>query len=169
MESGMTNVEAEDKLKGTVSANKNEILYQNGINYNNEPAIFRKGTVLYRDYELAPALEGSADILEQVVSDTEEVPTRAEILSKESTQKMSKSAQDKERKSKERAGVQLENCDLINNDFWHRRPWILSGRAGRLRNIPALAMLPAGDGESLGEGVKIGQVNGEDVVGIEIK
>jgi hypothetical protein len=42
--------EAEQRLKGTVSADKNEILFREfGINYNNEPECFKKGTVLYRD------------------------------------------------------------------------------------------------------------------------
>jgi tRNA(His) 5'-end guanylyltransferase len=42
--------EAEQRLKGTVSADKNEILFKEfGLNYNNEPECFKKGTVLYRD------------------------------------------------------------------------------------------------------------------------
>jgi tRNA(His) guanylyltransferase len=36
-------------LKGTVSKDKHEILFKNyGINYNNEPVMFRKGTTLVR-------------------------------------------------------------------------------------------------------------------------
>ncbi|XP_055709236.1 probable tRNA(His) guanylyltransferase [Phlebotomus papatasi] len=46
---GLTNSEAEAKLRGTVSSDKHELLFQHfGINYNNLPAIFRKGTVLLR-------------------------------------------------------------------------------------------------------------------------
>uniref|UniRef100_A0A1L8DHM4 Probable tRNA(His) guanylyltransferase n=1 Tax=Nyssomyia neivai TaxID=330878 RepID=A0A1L8DHM4_9DIPT len=46
---GLTNSEAEAKLRGTVAADKNEILFQRfGINYNNLPAMYRKGTVLLR-------------------------------------------------------------------------------------------------------------------------
>lgn len=45
--------EAEQRLSGTVSADKNEILFkQFGINYNNEPECFKKGTILYRDVRL---------------------------------------------------------------------------------------------------------------------
>ena len=41
--------EAEQKLKGTLAADKNEILFsQFGINYNNEEPMYRKGSVLYR-------------------------------------------------------------------------------------------------------------------------
>ncbi|KAJ8669845.1 hypothetical protein QAD02_001104 [Eretmocerus hayati] len=45
----MTPQQAEEKLSGTLSAHKNEILFQEfGINYNNEPPIFKKGTTLIR-------------------------------------------------------------------------------------------------------------------------
>lgn len=44
---GMKNTEAEERLRGTVSADKNEILFSEfGINYNNLPAMYRKGTIL---------------------------------------------------------------------------------------------------------------------------
>ena len=34
--------------KGTLAADKNEIMFSRfGINYNNEPEIFKKGTVIY--------------------------------------------------------------------------------------------------------------------------
>ncbi|XP_049289272.1 probable tRNA(His) guanylyltransferase [Anopheles funestus] len=45
--SGLSNMEAEKRLQGTLSGDKNEILFsQFGINYNNEPLIYRKGTIL---------------------------------------------------------------------------------------------------------------------------
>ncbi|KAF1943541.1 Thg1-domain-containing protein [Clathrospora elynae] len=48
---GMGAREAEQRLKGTVSSDKNEILFKEfGINYNNEPECFKKGTVLYRNF-----------------------------------------------------------------------------------------------------------------------
>jgi tRNA(His) guanylyltransferase len=43
----MTNVEAEERLRGTFSADKNEILFSEfKINYNSLPAMYRKGTIL---------------------------------------------------------------------------------------------------------------------------
>lgn len=49
VDSGKTETEAEDILKKTLSADKNEILFsQFGVNYNNLPGIYRKGTLLYR-------------------------------------------------------------------------------------------------------------------------
>lgn len=47
LKKGMTNQEAEERLRGTLSADKNEILFSEfGINYNTLPAMFRKGTIL---------------------------------------------------------------------------------------------------------------------------
>ncbi|KAG8281607.1 tRNA-histidine guanylyltransferase 1-like [Homalodisca vitripennis] len=45
----MTTKEAEERLKGTLSSEKNEILFSEfNINYNNEPEQFKKGTSLVR-------------------------------------------------------------------------------------------------------------------------
>jgi tRNA(His) guanylyltransferase len=47
LKKGLKNSEAEERLRGTVSSDKNEILFSEfGINYNTIPAIFRKGTIL---------------------------------------------------------------------------------------------------------------------------
>ena len=41
-------------MQGTVSSDKNEILFKRfGINYNNEPEMFKKGSVVYRQVGLA--------------------------------------------------------------------------------------------------------------------
>lgn len=54
---GMTNVAAEKRLSGTFSADKNELLFAEfGINYNNEPAMFRKGTTLLKKRVSVPEL-----------------------------------------------------------------------------------------------------------------
>lgn len=46
---GLTTTAAERRLMGTSSADKNEILFKEfGINYNNEPEIFKKGSIIYR-------------------------------------------------------------------------------------------------------------------------
>lgn len=45
----LTPTQAEEKLRGTLASHKNELLFQEfGINYNNEPLLFRKGTTLIR-------------------------------------------------------------------------------------------------------------------------
>jgi hypothetical protein len=41
--------QAEERLRGTQASDKNELLFSEfGLNYNNEPPMFRKGTVLIR-------------------------------------------------------------------------------------------------------------------------
>ena len=105
--------DAELELKGTVSGDKNEILFKRfGINYNNEPMIFRKGSVVYRKYDVK---EGSAGD----IGDKGDVP-------------MTKTQLERERKRKMKAEVVVEHCDLIQDAFWEARPYILAGKRGVL-------------------------------------
>ncbi|KAF8469123.1 putative tRNAHis guanylyltransferase [Kalaharituber pfeilii] len=46
---GLGRREAEQRLAGTFSKDKHEILFGFGINYNNEPEIWKKGSVAYRE------------------------------------------------------------------------------------------------------------------------
>ncbi|KAL3436691.1 tRNAHis guanylyltransferase [Aspergillus tetrazonus] len=117
LKGGMSNTDAENELKGTLSSDKNEILFKRfGINYNNEEEIYKKGSVVYRQYQLeerkplqAPEEEGP--------------PVQGNI---------SKSQQEKLRKLRRKAQVVVEHVDIIKDEFWERRPWILSGKPGRL-------------------------------------
>nr|XP_014698205.2 probable tRNA(His) guanylyltransferase isoform X1 [Equus asinus] len=46
-QSGLTPAQAQERLQGTLAADKNEILFSEfNINYNDEPLMYRKGTVL---------------------------------------------------------------------------------------------------------------------------
>ncbi|XP_060526870.1 probable tRNA(His) guanylyltransferase [Cylas formicarius] len=46
---GLTNTEADQRLCGTLSSDKNEILFSEfHTNYNNEPVLYKKGTILLR-------------------------------------------------------------------------------------------------------------------------
>ncbi|XP_055345819.1 probable tRNA(His) guanylyltransferase [Paramacrobiotus metropolitanus] len=59
---GMTPAEAQLRLKGTLAGDKNEILFsQFGINYNNLPQLYRKGSVLIRR-ECSPVVDGGGDL-----------------------------------------------------------------------------------------------------------
>uniref|UniRef100_A0A1D1XWU3 tRNA(His) guanylyltransferase n=1 Tax=Anthurium amnicola TaxID=1678845 RepID=A0A1D1XWU3_9ARAE len=50
VKSGKTESEAESYLEGTKESEKNELLFQQfGINYNNLPLMFRKGSSVFRD------------------------------------------------------------------------------------------------------------------------
>jgi tRNA(His) guanylyltransferase len=51
----------QERLSGTFSSDKNEILFSEfGINYNNEPEQFKKGTTLFR--KKVPAAEAKAKL-----------------------------------------------------------------------------------------------------------
>lgn len=61
---GKSNKEAEEKLKGTLAKDKNEILFSDfGINYNNEPEQFRKGTTLLKAKKGEPPVTLFCDII----------------------------------------------------------------------------------------------------------
>nr|CAG4651210.1 EOG090X0AR4 [Simocephalus serrulatus]SVE94413.1 EOG090X0AR4 [Simocephalus serrulatus] len=65
---GMSPNEAEKILKGTLSGDKNEILFsQFGINYNNEPEMFRKGTLLVRRRVPVPLPNGGTREKSQII------------------------------------------------------------------------------------------------------
>ncbi len=49
LKGGLSNNEAQERLKGTLAKDKNEILFSEfGINYNNEPDQFKKGTIIIK-------------------------------------------------------------------------------------------------------------------------
>lgn len=94
---GLTPKEAENRLIGTISSDKNELLFlEFGINYNNEPEVFRKGTILVREYAKGP--EGPELSTRQL--------QRAEKL-------------------RRKAEINQHHTDIIGDAFWTERPWIL--------------------------------------------
>ncbi|KAI2481170.1 tRNA guanylyltransferase [Pyrenophora tritici-repentis] len=95
---GMGAREAEQRLKGTVSSEKNEILFKEfGINYNNEPDCFKKGTVLYRDFFPKPrAIEsekGSATARPIIQTSFPSEPIASPALQQAKTHKTSRSVE----------------------------------------------------------------------------
>jgi tRNA(His) guanylyltransferase len=115
----MSNTEAENLLKGTIAADKNEILFSRfKVNYNNEPEIFRKGSVVFRDFEL-----DEPQNLVQEMDGTISANGQQGALSKTQSEKI--------RKEKAKARVVVKHLDIIKDDFWERRSWILSGKVGK--------------------------------------
>ncbi len=103
----MTNQQAQDRLKGTFSNDKNEILFsQFGINYNNEPEQFKKGTVLWRKRVEIP-IEDAGDELEPQPKNPKK--------SKQSVEGF-----------KIRTQIQESNCDIIGDQFWIDNPEVLN-------------------------------------------
>ncbi|KAK4461904.1 tRNA guanylyltransferase [Cladorrhinum samala] len=114
---GIEALEAEKMLKGTLAADKNEILWSKfNINYNNESEIYKKGSVIFRDYELVqPGTHNTAT----------EVDKQAQPI------QQSKNQVDKERKLRGKAQIVVEHLDIIKDDFWDQRPWLLSNKPGK--------------------------------------
>ncbi|KAK5109950.1 hypothetical protein LTR62_006439 [Meristemomyces frigidus] len=111
----MSPTDAEQSLKGTLSRDKNEILYSRfGINYNNEPEVFRKGTIVYRSYEQTTHPNGLAN-----GADGDKGPTA-----------LSKTQMQKELKRKQKASIAMEHVDIIGDAFWDARPYILANKRG---------------------------------------
>ncbi|KAL8963298.1 MAG: hypothetical protein Q9193_000421 [Seirophora villosa] len=103
---GMLRTEAEETLKGSVAADKNEILFSRfGMNYNDELEQFRKGSVMYRDYE-----------------DVNTAPSKSQQGEPSRTQK------EKGKKRRRKAEITLQCTDLIRDEFWNARPWLFSDR-----------------------------------------
>ncbi|KAI1342824.1 Thg1 C terminal domain-containing protein [Xylariaceae sp. FL0016] len=118
---GMSATEADKFLSGTLSADKNEILFSRfGINYNNEPEIYKKGSLVFRDYELVEP--GTHDTM--AAEDEQGQPA-----------KQSKTQEEKDKKSRRKAHVVVEHLDIIKDDFWDRRPWLLSSKPGKVKPV----------------------------------
>ncbi|MCJ1421478.1 tRNA-His guanylyltransferase [Xylographa parallela] len=112
--SGIPPTQAEEELKGTVAADKNEILFTKyGINYNDEPEIYRKGSFVYRSFtvlDFSSTRDGLNDC-GPVISDP-----------------APKTQPEKERTKRAKTSILVEHLDLIKDGFWQRRPWLLSDR-----------------------------------------
>ncbi|KAI4263285.1 MAG: hypothetical protein L6R42_001564 [Xanthoria sp. 1 TBL-2021] len=107
----MGTTEAEEALKGTVASQKHELLFSRfGINYNDEPEQFKKGSVLFRDYGIPST--GATDNM------------TAEHYGEE--REISKKRKEKERKRRSKAEIELQFVDIIRDHFWEAHPWLLT-------------------------------------------
>lgn len=122
-----------------MSADKNEILFKRfGINYNNELEIYKKGTVLYRQvcanfYDVALSVSTCSNMSQQYELEKPK-PTKAPVNEESPVveSQQSRSQQDKIRKLRRKAQVVIDHVDIIKDEFWEKRPWILSGNPGKL-------------------------------------
>ncbi|TEY74610.1 hypothetical protein BOTCAL_0072g00060 [Botryotinia calthae] len=110
---------AEKELAGSLAADKNEILFSRfGINYNNEPEIYKKGSVVFRDYELV-----EPGVPEAIDEDSTKIIEQKEL---------SKTQEEKDRKRRAKARITVQHVDVIKDEFWQRRPWLLSNKPGKI-------------------------------------
>ncbi|CAO1628507.1 unnamed protein product [Parajaminaea phylloscopi] len=110
-EPACTEAQAHEQLKGTVSAQKNEILYSRfGINYDREPAIFRKGTtVVWTEEEAERPHDGpsSSSNAAHASQNQNEVSATAETEARTNSSK------------KKKKRLRTLHVDIISDDFWH--------------------------------------------------
>ncbi|PWW75543.1 tRNAHis guanylyltransferase [Tuber magnatum] len=113
--------EAEAELRGTFAADKNELLFSRfGINYNNEPEMYRKGSVVYRDYRIPEDEDAAATATQEQkerAQETKETTAVPKVKSKRQIEKETKHAR--------RARIVTEYVDIIGDEFWVKRPWLL--------------------------------------------
>lgn len=96
---GLTTAQADERLKGTLAADKNEILFSEfDINYNNEALLHRKGTTLIWEKQ-------------------DETVTKRMKLPNEEEKDMNV--------TRSRKRVQAYHCDIIGDMFWEEHPGIL--------------------------------------------
>lgn len=113
LKGGQTTTEAHATLRGTVSSQKHEMLFSRfGVNYNDLPARFRKGSILVRE-EVVMGVEG--------VDGAEATPTVEDAVPPTTPQSTSK-----KRKVRTRTTVELYHCDIIGDEFWNSRPHLLA-------------------------------------------
>lgn len=55
---------------------------------------------------------------------------------------MSKTQQEKLRKNRRKAQVVIKHVDIIQDEFWDRRPWLLSNKPGKLPAESVSSVLP---------------------------
>ncbi|KAG0636517.1 putative tRNA(His) guanylyltransferase [Tuber brumale] len=135
LKGGLMREEAADELEKTSSADKNEILFSRfQINYNNEPVIYRKGSVVYRDYQ---ALEGGEEDATATATAGPSAPTQPPERKEQHKQQeeeqestgvlkfKSKTQKEKKEKRARKAEIVIEHVDIIGDEFWERRPWLL--------------------------------------------
>jgi tRNA(His) guanylyltransferase len=79
--------------------------------------MYKKGSVVFRDYELVEP--GSHD-----------VATKMDNLAEPAQQ--SKAQAEKDKKTRAKVRIVVEHLDIIKDDFWDRRPWLLSNKPGKI-------------------------------------
>lgn len=117
--------------QGTVSKEKNELLFSRfGINYNNLPAYFRKGSILLRvDPNAYPIPSVSSDESSSVADVSTPAPGVA-IDAERAATAVTTNSTAKPAKRKPFEGTSGEivflHEDIIRDPFWAARPWLLA-------------------------------------------
>ena len=136
VQSGKTKTAAAAALRGTRTADKNELLFQRGINYSRLPARHRKGSVLLRRADVLDA-ETEVEVEVEEVEGEEEGEDREGERNNNATaetrggggviKKSSSSASCSSSLERIAPGWAVVHCDIIKDDFWEARPHLIKG------------------------------------------
>jgi tRNA(His) guanylyltransferase len=50
--------------------------------------------------------------------------------------KLSKTQEEKDKKRRAKARITVQHVDIIKDEFWERRPWLLSNKPGKIPKEP---------------------------------
>jgi tRNA(His) guanylyltransferase len=125
-------------IQGTASAQKHELLHTKfGINYNQVSERYRKGSVLVRDVvQVWPLLSRSRTNLPGEISSQPNLAqssngdTNTAASADHTAEALDVDARDtnphvKGSKLKTRMELHMLHCDIISDEFWAARPWLL--------------------------------------------
>lgn len=124
LEGGLSNHDAQQRLKTMLSSDKNEMLFSEfKTNYNDLPQIFRKGTVIVKEL---------LSIDEEINNESSETSSKILLTNDfEETGDCQELKKNKHRKKRltsvKKNAVQLNfyNTDIIGDTFWNERPQLL--------------------------------------------
>ena len=127
----MSKDKAHEKLKGTLSNDKNEILFsQFNINYNNQPEVFKKGTLLIRVKKPAlirPPKKSENENDEEVQNKINEINKKMEEFSEKCEKEfkidelMIKNDKFMEEKINGLKGqIYVAHLDVVKDSFWNK-------------------------------------------------
>ena len=131
-EAKMTKDEAHKKLKGTLSNDKNEILFsQFNINYNNQPEVYKKGTLVIRVKKIVsqrPPKVGEKEVIDEETKKKIEEINKAneEFLDRcnkafKADELLTKDDKFMEEKLNELKGqIYLAHLDVVKDSFWNK-------------------------------------------------
>lgn len=78
------------------------------------------------------SLQPSTDTVQYELVDPNSHNTMQTIDSQAEPVEQSKSQKEKDKKSRAKARVVVEHMDIIKDDFWNQRPWLLSNKPGKI-------------------------------------
>lgn len=71
-------------------------------------------------------------VLDMPMTDSPPDDVGADLDTDDAQRELSKTQQEKDKKRRANAPLTLEHVDIIKDEFWERRPWLLSDRPGKV-------------------------------------